>query len=360
MRVTGSRRYGTVSFSFIYDKGFYMKRSNNRDWTLETLLVHGYEREREEGSGSRKGVPTVQPIYTSTTYLHYNAETLDRTVDTSLSEEKGETAFVYARQGNPNAFALETVMAQAEDGVGAIAYGSGMAAIHAALMAAGLAPGSKILASKDLYVSTISLLRKVFIPLGIQVALHDLCCPNMADIIRAEQPDVVYIETLSNPLVKVIDLDAVSAAAKEVGAVSVVDSTFTTPYLVRPIEHGFDLVVHSATKYLGGHGDSTAGVVISAQHALLGQLRNFAIILGAMLSPFESHLIKRGLQTLSLRMERHCSNAFKVAQYLQGHTGVAQVHYPGLASHPQHDLATELLGEGRYGGLLSFELKQQS
>ena len=337
-----------------------MKRSNNRDWTLETLLVHGYEREREEGSGSRKGVPTVQPIYTSTTYLHYNAETLDRAFDNSLSGEKGETAFVYARQGNPNAFALETVMAQAEGGVGAIAFGSGMAAIHAALLAGGLVAGSKILAAKDLYGATTSLLRQAFVPLGVEVVTHDLYRHDVDDIIRAEQPDVVYVETLSNPLVKVIDLDVISAAAREVGAVSVVDSTFTTPFLVRPIEHGFDLVVHSATKYLGGHGDSTAGLVISAKRSLLDQLRNYAIILGAMLSPFDSHLIKRGLQTLTLRMERHCSNALRVAQFLQEHQAVAKVHYPGLAGHPHHELATTLLGEGRYGGLLSFELKEQS
>jgi len=335
-----------------------MKRSNNRDWTLETLLVHGYEREREEGS--RKGVPTVQPIYTSTTYLHYNAETLDRAFDNSLSGEKGETAFVYARQGNPNAFALETVMAQAEGGVGAIAFGSGMAAIHAALLAGGLVAGSKILAAKDLYGATTSLLRQAFVPLGVEVVTHDLYRHDVDDIIRAEQPDVVYVETLSNPLVKVIDLDVISAAAREVGAVSVVDSTFTTPFLVRPIEHGFDLVVHSATKYLGGHGDSTAGLVISAKRSLLDQLRNYAIILGAMLSPFDSHLIKRGLQTLTLRMERHCSNALRVAQFLQEHQAVAKVHYPGLPDHPHHELATTLLGEGRYGGLLSFELKEQS
>ena len=130
--------------------------------------------------------------------------------------------------------------------------------------------------------------------------------------------------------------------------------------MVRPIEHGFDLVVHSATKYLGGHGDSTAGLVISAKRSLLDQLRNYAIILGAMLSPFDSHLIKRGLQTLTLRMERHCSNALRVAQFLQEHQAVAKVHYPGLPDHPHHELATTLLGEGRYGGLLSFELKEQS
>ena len=334
-----------------------MKRSDNGDWALETLLVHGIEREK---SRSSRGVPTVQPIYTSTTYLHPDAEALDRAFENSLSGNESETAFVYGRQGNPNAYALESVIAQAEGGVGAIAYSSGMAAIHAALLAAGLTTGSKILAAKDLYGSTIILLRQVFVPLGVEVMMHDLYGPEVADIIRAEQPDVVYVETLSNPLVKVIDLDAVSAVAKEIGAVSIVDSTFTTPYLVRPIEHGFDLVVHSATKYLGGHGDSTAGIVISAKRALLDQLRNFAIILGAKLSPYEVHLIKRGVQTLSLRMERHCSNALKVAQYLQDHKAVERVHYPGLENHPQYTLANTLMGAGRAGGLLSFELREQS
>ena len=334
-----------------------MKRSDKGDWALETLLVHGSE--REEGRSSR-GVPTVQPIYTSTTYLHPDAEALDRAFENSLSGNESETAFVYGRQGNPNTYALESVIAQAEGGVGAIAYSSGMAAIHAALLSAGLTTGSKILAAKDLYGSTISLLRQVFVPLGVEVVMHDLYGPEVADIIRAEQPDVVYVETLSNPLVKVIDLDAVSAVAKEIGAVSIVDSTFTTPYLVRPIEHGFDLVVHSATKYLGGHGDSTAGVVISAKRALLDQLRNLAIILGAKLSPYEAHLIKRGVQTLSLRMERHCSNALKVAQYLQDHKAVERVHYPGLEDHPQYTLANTLMGAGRAGGLLSFELREQS
>ncbi len=305
-------------------------------------------------------MPTVQPIYTSTTYLHPDAEALDRAFENSLSGNESEIAFVYGRQGNPNAYALESVIAQAEGGVGAIAYSSGMAAIHAALLAAGLTTGSKILAAKDLYGSTISLLRQVFVPLGVEVVMHDLYGPEVADIIRAEQPDVVYVETLSNPLVKVIDLDAVSVVAKEIGAVSIVDSTFTTPYLVRPIEHGFDLVVHSATKYLGGHGDSTAGIVISAKRALLDQLRNFAIILGAKLSPYEAHLIKRGVQTLSLRMERHCSNALKVAQYLQDHKAVERVHYPGLEDHPQYTLANTLMGAGRAGGLLSFELREQS
>src|SRR5438270_12939801 len=150
--------------------------------------------------------------------------------------------------------------------------------------------------------------RTLFVPIGIEVVLRDLCCPNVGEIIRDEQPDVIYVETLSNPLAKLIDLDAISAAAQEVGAITIVDSTFTTPYLVRPIEHGFDLVVHSATKYMGGHADSTSGVVISTKNSLLDSLRSYASILGAMLSPFESHLVMRGLKTLPLRMERQCAH----------------------------------------------------
>lgn len=334
-----------------------MKQEHNESWALDTLFVHGSKHDR---NGSTQGVPTVQPIYTSTTYLHQNAQALDLAFNATLANEQEELAYVYARQGNPNAHSLESVMTQAEGGVGAVTFGSGMAAIHAALLAAGLAPGRKLVAAQDLYGSTISLLRKVFIPLGVEVVMHDLCCSDTADFMRTERPDVVYVETLSNPLVKMIDLDVISAAAKEVGAVTVVDSTFTTPYLVRPLEHGFDLVVHSATKYLGGHGDSTAGLVISASNRFLDTLRSYAILLGAMLSPFESHLVMRGLKTLPLRMERHCRNALQVAHFLQGHPAVAQVHYPGLPAHPQHRLAASQLTHEQFGGLLSFELKVQT
>ncbi len=303
-------------------------------------------------------VATVQPIYASTTYLYSSAETLDQAFGSSVAGK--DTAFIYARQGNPNADTLENVITTAECGVGAVAFGSGMAAIHAALLATGLGPGSKVLAGQDLYGQTIALLRQVFVPLGIELVMRDLCCDSAADLIRVEQPDIVYVETLSNPLVKIVDLDGICDAAREIGATSIVDSTFTTPYLLRPIEHGFDLVIHSATKYLGGHGDSTGGLVISAKQALLNQLRAYASMLGAMLSPFESYLILRGLKTLALRMERHCDNALEVAHFLQQHEAVAQVHYPGLPDHPQHERATHLLDQGRYGGLLSFELKEQT
>lgn len=331
-----------------------MKQSDS-NWALDTLFVHG---SRHLPTDSGIGSPTVQPIHTSTTYLHANTAALDEAFNVVGPDD--EQAFVYARQGNPNAYALETILAEAEQGVGAVAFGSGMAAIHAALLTAGLTPGSKIVAAQDLYGATTGLLRKVFVPLGVEVVLLDLCSPLAASSIQQEQPDVVYIETLSNPLVKVIDLDAISAAARAVGATTIVDSTFTTPYLVRPIEHGIDLVVHSATKYLGGHGDSTAGIVISAQQALFNQLRGYATMLGAMLSPYESHLVRRGIQTLSLRMERHCDNALKVAHFLVEHSAVAKVHYPGLPDHPQHELARSLLEHERFGGILSFELQEQT
>ncbi len=325
------------------------------DWNLATQLIHGGCYSTPTSNAGRS---TVLPIYASTTYIHQNAAALDQAFSGATTE--GAPAYVYARQGNPNATALEEAMAHAELGVGAVAFGSGMAAIHAALMAAGLAPGAKIVASRDLYGPTVGLLQKVFSPIGVEIILADLCSAEAAEVLRREQPDVVYVETLSNPLVKLVDLDALSSAAHEVGAISIVDSTFTTPCLVQPIAHGFDLVVHSATKYIGGHGDSTGGIVISASNALLNQLRTYATLFGAMLSPFELHLMLRGLRTLSLRMERHCENALRVARFLQQHPAVAHVYYPGLPEHPQHELATRLFRSERYGGLLSFDLNRQS
>ena len=332
-----------------------MKQFDYSSLALDTLLVHS---SKLNHTTYNSGKPTVEPIYTSTTYLHPNAAMLDQAFSGSLPS--GEPAYVYARQGNPNAQILEKVLTQAEKGVGAVVFGSGMAAIHAALLASGLAPGSKILAAQDLYGPTIGMLRTVFVPVGVEVVLHDLCSPNVIEIVRAEQPDVIYVETLSNPLAKVIDLDAISTIAKEIGAVSIVDSTFTTPYLVKPLNHGFDMVIHSATKYLGGHGDATAGVVISARNNVVEQLHGYATMLGAMLSPFDSYLITRGLKTLALRMERQCNNALEISRFLQKHTAVERVHYPGLPNHPQHDLASRLLSNQRYGGLLAFELKEQT
>jgi len=325
-------------------------------WNIETQLVRAGRTISTDHRGT--GNPTVQPIYASTTYLHESIEALDKAFEGTAPN--GEPAFVYARQGNPNACAFEDALAKIEKGVGAVACGSGTAAVHLSLLAAGLTSGAKIVASRDLYGPTITLLHKVFTTIGAELVLADLCKPEAVELIRSEQPDVIFVETISNPLVKVIDLDTISAVAKEVGAVTIVDSTFATPYLVRPIEHGFDLVVHSTTKYIGGHGDSTGGIVISAKNALLAQLRSLSMLLGAMLSPFESHLMTRGLRTLALRMDRQCSNALQIAHFLQQHPAIDHVHYPGLPDHPHHTLANRLMRDGHYGGLLAFELKEQS
>ncbi len=331
-----------------------MKKAEPQNWSLDTLFVHGGEYIRPM---QQPGAPTIQPIYTSTTYLHPDTERLDQAFEENAA---GAQSFVYARQGNPNTHALEHVLAKAEGGVGAVVMGSGMAALQGALLATGLAPGSTILVAQDLYGATASLLRTIFVPLGVKVVFKDLCCADAGEIIREEEPDVVLVETISNPLVKITDLDAISATAREVGATSIIDNTFATPYLVQPLAHGFDVVVHSITKYISGHGDATAGAVISSKNSFIQQMRTYAALLGPMLGPFESYLSMRGLKTLALRMERHCSNALQVARFLSTHAAVERVHYPGLECHPQHELANRLLRKGLYGGLLSFELKQQT
>lgn len=331
-----------------------MKEAEPQKWSLDTLFVHGGEYIRPM---QQTGAPTIQPIYTSTTYIHTDTEKLDQAFDETA---EGAQSFVYARQGNPNTHALEHVLARAEGGTGAVVMSSGMAAIQGALIAAGLGAGSKILVAQDIYGATVNLLRTVFVPMGTTVLFKDLCGSRAGEIIREEEPDIVFVETISNPLVKVTNLDVISTAAREVGAITLIDSTFSTPYLIQPLAHGFDVVLHSVTKYISGHGDSTAGVAISNRNTFLQQMRTYSALLGAMLGPFESYLAMRGLKTLALRMERHCSNALRVAQFLQEHPAVERVHYPGLACHPQHELASKLLKEGLYGGLLSFELKEQN
>ncbi|GER86627.1 cystathionine gamma-lyase [Dictyobacter vulcani] len=330
--------------------------SQTTEWNLATRLVHGGR--NKHAAPADGGNPTVPPIHASTTYVHESVEALDQAFSGKTSA--GQPSYVYARQGNPNAYGFESAMADIEGGVGAVAFGSGMAAMHAALLAAGLTTGTKIVASQDLYGPTITLLRKLFSTIGTQLLLADFCQSEIYELLRNEEPDVIYVETVSNPLTRIVDLDAISAVAREIGAVTIVDSTFSTPYLTRPIEHGFDLVVHSATKYISGHGDSTGGVVISAKNTLLNQLRDYSNLLGAMLSPFEAHLMLRGLRTLSLRMERQCNNALEVARFLQQHPAVARVHYPGLSDYPSHELACKLMDHQQFGGLLAFELKEQS
>lgn len=323
-------------------------------WHLETLLVQTGEREHA-GEATQQGVPTSLPIYATSTFLHADADTLDAAFE---PQPPGEPpAYIYGRFGNPTVVGLERAVAAAENAKGAVAFGSGMAALHAALLAAGLSAGETVMAANNLYGASTGLLRKVFAPQGVKVILRDLTdTAATCQAIETEQPTVILLETLSNPLLQLCDLPAIAEAGHRVGATIVVDSTFTTPILIRPLEHGADIVVHSATKYLGGHGDSLGGIAVANSDFHLAALGGSVRLLGSVLSPFEARLLLRGMKTLALRMERHCANAVSVAQWLAQDTRISRVYYPGLPEHPQHELAQCLLRNHLYGGMVSFEI----
>jgi cystathionine gamma-synthase/methionine-gamma-lyase len=231
-----------------------------------------------------------------------------------------------------------------------------MAALHGALLGAGLEAGDRVVASRDIYGATFALLSTLFPTLGVEATFvdgNDLA--QVADAVAEKRPKVVLVETITNPLMFVTDLPRIIEIARQAGAYVLVDNTFASPYLVQPLRLGADIVVHSATKYLGGHGDVTGGVVVASGPILLN-LHNLIKLTGGILGPFEAWITLRGVKTLALRVERQCQNALRVARWLAGHRRVAKVNYPGLAEHPQHALATRLLRSGCYGGMISFEL----
>ena len=270
-----------------------------------------------------------------------------RAADLDDCFERGE-GYVYARYGNPTVAAFEQALAMAEGGVGAVAFGSGMAALHAALLAAGTPRGEtsprveRILASRDLYGATTSLLESFFANQGAQVSYVDTCDLAAVDAaIAACQPQVLLVEQISNPLLKVVDIAALAQRAKAAGARLVVDSTMTTPIVQQPLRLGADIVVHSATKYIGGHGDVTGGVAVARAGLLRDTLRRYSKLLGAVLGPHEAFALLRGMKTLSLRVHQQCANASVVAAWLAEQPQIARVFYPGLAAHPQHELAAQ-------------------
>ncbi|GAC1536160.1 MAG: methionine gamma-lyase [Herpetosiphon sp.] len=325
--------------------------TQDKQWTLNTRLVHEGER-----SGPFNATPTSMPIYLTSTYLHSSAEALDNAF--------AEGGMTYSRYGNPTVNAFESAVTLAEGGVGAVAFSSGMAAIHAAIIAAGTARGSteptfrRVLAARDLYGTTRSMLSNFFAAQGVTTDLVDTTdLAAVAHAMTANPPDVVMVETISNPLLKVVDLEAIAALCATARARLVVDNTLPTPLLVRPLELGADLVVHSATKYLGGHGDVLGGVVVARKNLVLDNLRAYSKMLGAVLGPFEARLLSRGIKTLSLRFQQQCRNAERVATWLSEQPSVRVVHYPSLPSYPQHALAQRLLG-GSGGAMVTFELQQ--
>jgi cystathionine gamma-synthase/methionine-gamma-lyase len=317
-----------------------------RDKSIYTQAVRAGERSPRPDFS-----PVSTPIYHSVGYTYEAMEDLDRIFG---GERDG---YVYLRYGSPTVVAFEQAVAVLEGAEEAVAFASGMAAVHAALLGAGARAGVSVVAAADLYGATYALLERVFPTLGIHIDFIDISDLNqVAHALRERRPAALLCEIMSNPLIKVADVPALAGLAHEVGAALIVDNTFASPYLFRPLEHGADYALHSATKYLGGHGDVMAGVLAcSAERAK--DLRERQKLLGANLGPQEAWLALRGLKTLPLRMRQHCANAQTVAEWLEQHPRVAHVNFPGLGHHPQHQLAARLFAGRGFGGMMSFDLR---
>jgi methionine-gamma-lyase len=292
--------------------------------------------------------PVSVPIYQTATYAFEDPDELAETI----RRGKG-SGFVYTRWHNPTRAAMEHVVAGLERGEGAVSLSSGMAAISTVLSTVA-STGDHVVSTPRLYGGAHSLITKILPRWGIETTLAD--SHRAGDLVDALRPETVacYVETIGNPTVPVTDLAELGRACRERGVRLVVDNTFASPFLCNPIAFGADVVVHSATKYLGGHYDLTGGVAV-APRALVEEIREMSIDLGGVGNAFESWLILRGVQTLALRMERHCATASVLASMLEGHPKVERVWYPGLASHPDHDVARKVLRG--YSGMMALELK---
>jgi cystathionine gamma-synthase len=259
----------------------------------------------------------------------------------------------YARTGNPTREALETVLAALEGGAHGLGFASGMAA-ETTLLLALLRPGDHVVLGDDVYGGTYRLLARVLADWAVAFDTVDLTDPDaLRGSLRAETR-VVWVETPTNPFLKVIDIAEAARIAHEVDARCVVDNTFATPYLQRPIELGADIVVHSVTKYLGGHSDLVGGAIALDDGELAERLRFLQNAVGAVPGPMDCYLALRGVKTLAVRMEAHCRGARRVAEFLTSHDGVVRVHYPGLPDHPQHPVAARQMRD--FGGMVSFEM----
>jgi cystathionine gamma-lyase len=309
-----------------------MNRSNQLQFA--TRCVHaGQEPDPTTGA-------VMMPIYATSTY-----------VQQSPGVHKG---YDYARTKNPTRMAFERCIADLEGGAAGFAFASGLAAIATVLEC--LDHGAHIVAVDDLYGGSRRLFERVRTrSAGIAATYLDLSEPDALKAAIRSTTRLLWIESPTNPLLKLVDLERVAAIARAHGILAVADNTFASPYVQRPLEHGFDLVVHSTTKYLNGHSDMVGGVAVVGENAALRERLSFLQnAVGAIQGPFDSFLALRGLKTLALRMERHCASALKIAQWLEQHPKVRRVYYPGLESHPQHALAKRQMHA--FGGMIAVEL----
>ncbi len=314
---------------------------------IATQLVHAGERQPLPS-----GKPVATPIYATSTFTYDSMEVFDRVFS---GEQQG---YVYTRHGNPTLAALEQAMLVIEEGATACVYASGMAAMHAALLACDLKAGSTVLASQDIYGATTNLLFTIFGTFGVKTVTADFSdLASLREKTREVRPQVLIAETISNPLLKVCDIEACAEIARENNARLIVDNTFASPFLCQPLKLGADMVVHSATKYMGGHADAMGGVVVSRDDMDANALTGAMKLVGGVLGVMEAHTILRGLKTLALRMERQCDNARRFAEHLNGDERLARVYYPAFA---KDGLAQRMLRAPHAGALVSIELREKT
>lgn len=305
-------------------------------YKLNTKLIHaGVEPDPTTGA-------IMTPIYQTSTF-----------VQSAPGEHLG---YEYARSQNPTRTALQNALAAAENAQFGLSFSSGMAATDTVLRL--LNPGDEIIVSDDLYGGTYRILTKVYARFGIKVNFVSMAQAGDIEAAINANTKMVWVETPTNPLMNIVDIEAISTIAKKHGVLTVVDNTFASPYLQNPLDWGADIVVHSATKYLGGHSDAVNGAIVLNDAALEEQLRFIQNGCGAVPGPHDCWLILRGLKTLHLRMQRHCENGEKVAHFLRNHPKVAQVFWCGFEDHPNHDIAKKQMRG--FGGMMSFMLKEDS
>jgi cystathionine beta-lyase/cystathionine gamma-synthase len=281
----------------------------------------------------------MTPIYQTSTY-----------VQESPGKHKG---YEYSRTHNPTRTALQNSLAALENGKHGICYASGLAATDAVLKL--FRPGDEIIATNDIYGGSYRIMKRIFEPMGLVFHFVDMSDVDNIKNVISPNTKMIWIETPTNPLLRIIDITAITSLCKEKGIYSAVDNTFASPYLQNPLNMGADIVMHSVTKYLGGHSDTVMGALITNDDELAKQLAFIQNATGAVPGPQDCFLVLRGIKTLHIRMQRHCENAIKVAEWLENHPKVAKVYYPGLASHSAHELARKQMRD--FGGMLSFELK---
>lgn len=303
------------------------------DLSIDTLAIHGGQAP-DPVSGA-----VMPPIVLASTFAQ--------------SSPGVHTGFEYARTDNPTRKTLEACVAALEGGAHGVAFGSGCAAMTTLFLT--LSPGDHVVACDDVYGGTFRILDKVISPLGIETSWVDMT--DMGQVEAAVRPEtkLLWVETPTNPMLKIIDIEKVAALGKAKGIMVGVDNTFATPVLQRPLEMGADVVVHSTTKYMNGHSDVVGGVAITSDDALAERLRFLQNAVGGIPSPFDCFMVLRGIKTLPVRVERHCASALKIARWLSEQPVVEKVYYPGLPSHPQHELAARQMKAP--GGMISLVVR---